>query len=72
MAAGTKDAPPLGSRGFQWPEFAERRGAGVMHGGTHRHLDGFQVETARFAAIIEDHTQQLATCMPTHSGSNQT
>jgi hypothetical protein len=30
-----------------------------MHGRAHRHLDGFQIETARLAATIEDDAQQL-------------
>jgi hypothetical protein len=29
-----------------------------MHGRAHR-LDGFQIETARLATVIEDHAQQL-------------
>jgi len=30
-----------------------------MHDRAHRRLDGFQIETARLATVIEDHAQQL-------------
>jgi len=30
-----------------------------MHGRAHRHLDGFQIDTARLATTIEDDAQQL-------------
>jgi hypothetical protein len=30
-----------------------------MHGRTNRHLDGFEIEAARFAPGAEDHAQQL-------------
>jgi len=30
-----------------------------MHGRAHRHLDGFQIETAALAAILKDDAQQL-------------
>ena len=38
---------------------SEGRGAGPMHGGTHRHFEGFQIHAASFMARLEHHTQQL-------------
>jgi hypothetical protein len=35
-------------------EFAQRCGPGLMHGRTHRHLDGFQIETAGLATTLKD------------------
>ena len=31
----------------------------MVHGGTHGHLDGLQIETARLAALLKDHAEQL-------------
>jgi hypothetical protein len=30
-----------------------------MHGGTHGHLDGLQIEASRLTAGVEDHAQEL-------------
>jgi hypothetical protein len=54
VTASTRDAPLLGSWDRELQQLAERRGSGVMHGRTHRHLDGLQIETAGLAATIED------------------
>jgi hypothetical protein len=40
-------------------EFGQGRGTGPMHGRTHRHLDGFQIEKARLAVARENDAQQL-------------
>ena len=58
-AARTGKGPLIGGRGRELQELGQRRCSGLMHGRAHRHLDGFQVETARPAATIEDHAQQL-------------
>jgi hypothetical protein len=57
MAASTWDAALLGRWRGKLKEFVQRRSARVMHGRTHRHLDRFQIETARLAAILEDDAQ---------------
>jgi len=33
--------------------------SGLMHGRAHQHLDGFQIQAARFAQAGEDGAQQL-------------
>jgi hypothetical protein len=35
-------------------QFGQGGGPGPMQGRAHRHLDGFQVETARLAASVEN------------------
>jgi hypothetical protein len=30
-----------------------------MHGGTHRHFDGLQIQAARLAALVKDQAQEL-------------
>lgn len=57
MAASTGDAPLRGRWRGKPQEFVQRCSSRVMHGRTHRHLDGFQIETARLAAILEDDAQ---------------
>ena len=59
MAARAGNAPLFSRRYRELQQLAERRGPGVMHGRTHRHLGGLQIEAAGLAAALEDHTQQL-------------
>jgi hypothetical protein len=59
VATRASKAPLLGRWDRELQQLAERRGSGVMHGGTHRHRNGLQIETARPAALQEDHTQEL-------------
>ena len=59
VAAGTRKAPLVGNRSWKLQEFGQRRCSGLMHGRANRHFDGFQIQTARPAATIEDHAQQL-------------
>lgn len=58
LAAGTRKSTLIGRRGWELQKFAESQGSSVMHGGTHRHLDGFQIEAARLAPAVEDDAQQ--------------
>src|ERR1019366_8937472 len=32
----------------------------MVHGGAHQHLGGLQFQMSRWAAVVENHTQQLA------------
>ena len=59
LAARAGKGALVGSRGRELQQFGQRRGAGLMQGRAHRHLDGFQIQTARLAATGEDHAQQL-------------
>ncbi len=43
----------------QLQEFGQRCCIGLMQGRAHRHVDGFQIETPRFAAGVDDDAQQL-------------
>ena len=38
-------------------QLAQSARPGLMHGGTHRHFDSFQIHTARLAATLENDTQ---------------
>ena len=58
--ARTRNAPLLGSRCFKLQQFGQCRGACLMHGRTHRHLDRFQIEMVRLLTSVENDTQQLA------------
>jgi len=58
-ASRTRDGALLGGRDGELEQLAETCCSGVMHGRTYRHLDSFQIETAGFAAILEDHAQEL-------------
>lgn len=59
VAASTGNFPPVGLWYWELQEFGQRSGTCPMHGGTHRHLDGFQIQTAGLATSVEDDTQQL-------------
>ena len=54
VAASTRDGPLVGARGRELQQFGQGGGPGPMQGRAHRHLDGFQVETARLAASVEN------------------
>jgi hypothetical protein len=42
---------------FPLQQFRQRCCSGLMHGGTHCHLYGFQIQMAVLAAITEDDAQ---------------
>ena len=52
----TRKAALLGRRGFKLQQLGQGCSSGLMHGGAHRHLDGFQVQIARLVATMEDDT----------------
>ena len=54
-----RDAPSVGRRRGELQQPAQRRSAGAVHGRTHSHLDGLQIEAAGVAALLKDHAQQL-------------
>jgi hypothetical protein len=58
LAADTGKRAPIGGRGRETEQFTERRRARPVHGGTHGHLDGLQIEIAGLAAGGEDEAQQ--------------
>src|SRR5208283_2129233 len=64
VATSTRDGPLLGGRGRELQEFGQGGGSGPMQGRAHRHLDRFQIETARRAASAEDDAQQLVYFAP--------
>jgi hypothetical protein len=41
-------------------QLTQRRRSGSMHGGSHGHLDRFQIESAALALFLKDQTQQRA------------
>jgi hypothetical protein len=55
LAARTRQASLAGSRDFKLQQFRQGRCSGLMHGRPDCQLDGFQIKTAGFAAIVEDH-----------------
>jgi hypothetical protein len=59
MAAWTSHRALAGGRGWKLQKFGQGCCSGLMHGRAHRHFDGFQIETAGLAAVIENDTQQL-------------
>jgi hypothetical protein len=58
LAARARDVPPFSGRRGELQQLAERKGSRLMHGRTHRHLDGLQIQTPRLAAAIEDDAQE--------------
>ena len=59
MAARTRNGSLVRSRLRELQQLGECCGSGVMHGRAHRHLDGFQIETACLATAIENDADQL-------------
>ena len=59
MAASACDGPLVGRWDWKLQQLCQRCRAGLMHGRTHRHLQGFQIQTSRLAAGTEGDTQQL-------------
>ena len=59
MAASACYGPLVGRRGRKLQQFCQGCGAELMHGRTHCHLQGFQIQTSRLAAGTEGDTQQL-------------
>jgi len=54
MATGTGQIKQLWSRGGELQQLGQCGGPGLMHGGAHQHLDGFQIDMARLAPFRED------------------
>jgi hypothetical protein len=59
MAARTRNGPLVGSRRRELEQFSQRCGPSLMQGRTNSHLDGFQIQTTRLAATVENDEQQL-------------
>jgi hypothetical protein len=59
MAARSRKGPLAGGWGWELQEFCQRCGTGPMHGRAHRHLNRFQIQAARLAAVIKDDAQQV-------------
>ena len=59
VSASTRDGPLLGGRDGELQQFGQRGGARIVHSRTHRHLDGFQIQTPGFAVAMKDDLQQL-------------
>ena len=59
MPAGTGYGPLIGSGNRELQQLCQCGCPGLMHGRAHRRLDGFQIETARLAATMEEDAQQL-------------
>ena len=59
MAALASKTTLLGAWRGEAQELAQRRRTCLVQRRTHGHLDGFQIQTARFAAALEDEPQQL-------------
>ena len=59
MAASACYGPLAGRWGRELQQFGQRCGTGLMHGRTHRHLQGFQIQTSSLAAGTESDAQQL-------------
>ena len=59
MAASACYGPLVGRWGRALQQFCQCCGTGLMHGRTHRHLQGFQIQTSRLAAGTESDAQQL-------------
>jgi len=59
MAASACYGPLVGRWRRELQQFCQRCGTGLMHGRTHCHLQGFQIQTSRLAAGTESDTQQL-------------
>jgi hypothetical protein len=60
LAARTRKAPLSGIWNGESQQLSERHGSGAMHGRAHRHLDGFQIQTATPTAVVKDNLQQPA------------
>jgi len=57
VAARARNRALVGRRSRELQQFGQRRGAGLVHGRAHRHLDGFQIQTPGLAALLENDTQ---------------
>jgi hypothetical protein len=58
-AASARQSAPIGGRLRELQELAQRCGPSLMHRRTHRHLDGFHIQTLGLAPVLEDDAQQL-------------
>jgi len=54
VAASTCNGLLLLCRNRELQQLGQRRGASMMHGRAHRHLNGFQIQTVVLAAILKD------------------
>ena len=53
MAARARNGPLVGSGSRELQQFGQCGCPGMMHGRAHRHLDGLQIQVARFAAPLK-------------------
>jgi hypothetical protein len=60
LAAGAGNLPLVRAGWFASQQPAQRRSPRLMHGGSHRHLDSFQVEPACAPEIMKDDSEQPA------------
>ena len=60
MAEGARDRALLYAGSLAAQQLAQRRRPGSMHGGSHGHLQRFQIEAARFTKTLKDESQQAA------------
>jgi hypothetical protein len=58
VTAGTGKFPLVRGGRFAAQQMAECGGAGLMHGGSYRHLDRFQIYAASFALLLKDESEQ--------------
>src|SRR2546422_6709325 len=58
MTARTRKGSPVGCRGCELQQFGQRCGSRLMQRRAHRHFDGFQIQTARLALLLEDGAQE--------------
>jgi hypothetical protein len=56
VRTSTREGSLVGGRGFEVQQPAQGCGSGLMHGRAHCHLDGFQIQTGRLAASVEDNS----------------
>ena len=59
LAARTRKGALAGSWDWEVQQFGQHGCASLVHGRAHHRLDGFQIQTPRLAATLEDDAQQL-------------
>jgi hypothetical protein len=59
LPARTSYPALVGVRGRKSQQFGQSARSGVVHGRSHRHLDGFQIETPGLAPATKNDPQQL-------------
>ena len=59
VAARAGELPLFWAGRIKFQQFGKRRRSGLVHGRTHGHLDGFQIQTARLAPFGENQLQKM-------------